>query len=63
LDGYQLGERSVAMPRGSKPGAPRRREIKALAAQLPAIIKELVRLATRAKNEATREHSRSAAIQ
>ena len=54
------------MPRGAKPGerrGGRRRgtpnkataEIKALAAEhVPAIVKELVRLATKAKNEATR---------
>jgi hypothetical protein len=54
------------MPRGAKPGERRggRRkgtpnkttaEIKALAAEhVPAIVKELVRLATKAKNEATR---------
>lgn len=54
------------MPRGAKPGERRggrkagtpnkaTAEIKALAAQhAPAIVKELVRLATKAKNEATR---------
>ena len=54
------------MPRGAKPGERRggrkagtpnkvTAEIKALAAEhAPAIIKELVRLATKAKNEATR---------
>ena len=53
------------MPRGAKPGERRggrkgtpnkaTAEIKALASEhVPAIVKELVRLATKAKNEATR---------